>query len=395
MPKHTHVWIRVENVADATVHLECETCGAAPPAVKRVVRLVVVDRLVKCPYGFTDHKVIMQDGRRKKKHQPMHDCILDSLTPRHRCRDPEGNGASRCPHIEKVIRKRGLRTYDRVPVAHHVRRGVLHSEWPLRLVYAPLDEAGLEWQAVNIHSGQRQRVVLHKRAPHRRSEDGKDLLQQYDRTVFVENGTMVQTHREAVPWRGVPSRDKFQCNCKNCVKEIKPVRNKLQGVNLDDESEKEILEKEPKPLSLKDAPSANPNGIAPVVKKPAAVSDDKPYVPAIHSMWTKDQDGRMAVGPPKVTGRFKSQKDYDAAKKNADREYLEKFRRRSGLKPSPVVVDVDDADVLPVGIGGALSKKLKDNIRKSEEKLVAKVKKKKATKATKPTKAKAKKSKSK
>lgn len=378
--KHTHVWTRVENVSAGTSHIECEECGEKPPADRRVVKLTVVDRLVKCPYGFTKHMTIIQpDGSKVKKKRPLHDCYLDSLTPGHRCNDPEETGAKRCPHVKKLVAKHGLRTYDRQPVVHHERRGVLHQDWPLRIIYAPLDVRGRKWMAVNTHTGQRHLVVLHKEAPHRRTPEGEDIRQQYDRTILTINGLMMSTRRVTPPWTGVVSRDQFRCNCKNCVKGIWPMRNKLQGVNLDAESEQDVLKNEPPVLVLKNAPSAKTKALtvkAHIEGQPNTIETTETEVVstmtqplptptlALHAMWDKDPQGRNGIGPIKVTGRFKTQKDYEDAKRKADQAYTQRVQN---LKPKAKPIHNDD-DAEPImNIGSALSSKMRDNINKKKK----------------------------
>lgn len=283
MDKHQHIWVRVER--RDTVRVVCEICNTSPPISKAVVRLVVQNKMVRCPYGFTDHMLtVMPDGKRVRKKQPLHDCYLDSLTPGHRCRDPENTGAGRCPHVRKLMKEHGLRTYDRVLVATRARRGVLHQEWPLNVVYAPLDDAGRTWTAVNTFTGQRHPVSLHAEQPHRRTLAGADICQEYERSVVTVNGMMVQTQKIGLPWNGVPPRDKWRCTCKNCVKGVVVARTQSK--------------------------SKKPKNEQPIDKTPS--SDAAPYVPALHSMWKRDEKGMVYAGPKKPTGRrFKNQKDFE------------------------------------------------------------------------------------
>ena len=240
-PCHVHTWVSV--ATDKTIKVKlapkrsrrvaitetrCAVCGIAQPPHKRVVRLVVLNRRVTCPYGWNE-----PDGTRN-----LHDCYLDSITPGHRCVDPEQTGAARCPHIATFHRRHGWRTFYRAMEVEEARYGVLHKEFPLRVLYSPLNQDGTRWMAVNQHTGQRVEVKLDgagqrwtydattKRWTGLRTEatrltpEGHPIELEHRITTVLNPGTpgTILHLAETEPyWLGVPAREDLRlCDCINC-----------------------------------------------------------------------------------------------------------------------------------------------------------------------------------
>lgn len=194
MPKCTHhEWVYVDHGTHTSIR--CANCQEKPPPDKRVIRLRTEYREAKCPKG--------------KGVQKLHNCYLNALTPGHPC---EG-----CKHVKKLRKRHGLRTYDVVATEHYTRGGILHQEFPLRILYSALDRDGKSWMAVNAFTGQRQRVTLHAEYPHRRNDEGEDIEREYSRKHYEMRGAMyTQVGISDPPWNGVPSRDEWHCTCLNC-----------------------------------------------------------------------------------------------------------------------------------------------------------------------------------
>jgi hypothetical protein len=177
--------------------------------VKAGLRLEVLPIKTSCPFG--------------RGEQRLSDCFLNSITPGHFCCDPEKSGAARCPHVVKHAKEHGWRSHrvapGLVPVADN---GQTHQQFPLDIIYSPLDAAGTQWTAINVFSGERFEVVLYRDYPHRRSPEGGDIEQQYKKTDEEEfkrrvaKGGVVHIPYIYPIWSGITARDSWRCACEIC-----------------------------------------------------------------------------------------------------------------------------------------------------------------------------------
>lgn len=270
------------------------------------------------------------------------------MTPGHRCVDPKNTGAKRCPHVKKLRKKHGLRTFYRWPEVHYARHGVLHEDYPLKIVYSPLDPKGETWLATNIFSGQRHEVVLHEQFPRRRTPEGDDITAVYSSVKMVTRGAMVDFIRTPPSWLGVPPRDQFKCKCINCRKDYWPVRSIFKGV---DPEVLEILDNE-KPLKIQGAPSKQDK---PVFGSLARMFKEPQPETIVGPEWKKDRYGQKFVGPDKSDPNYSLKKTIASDKKKA-------AKREEAAQVNPN----DDVDDL-VTIGSALSSNIKESKAKKQK----------------------------
>lgn len=229
------------------------------------VRLVVVARRVTCPYNYNDG-----NGGRN-----LADCYLNSITPNHpKCIDPEGTQAHRCPQVELWMKDLGLRTYRITPERTTINlRGEPHEEFPLQVLYMPLDREGRSWYALNAFTGQREEVVIRPfeyrdgkpicSSPLRVTPDGDSIEQQFtmidrkemDRRIAL--GGMLNIPYKQHIWRGVPSRDAWKCTCGSCTNRIPEERRPTMPDDNDDDFDPMAAQRRPHQAGTsKPAPSA-------------------------------------------------------------------------------------------------------------------------------------------
>lgn len=209
-----------ERVAPSVLYeTRCIVCGIPRPKDVRVVRLTVVERTVTCPYGF-NHDLPRDAHQPPTRVQGRHlrDCYLDSVTPGHRCVDPEKTGATRCPHVKALHAEYGWRTWYKRMEEEWTPYGVLHQVQPLQILYSALDVHGTQWMATNAYTGQRFEVALHATYPHRRTPEGENVEQAF-RDVTIANpheSGMVRFKQSFPIWNGVPPSETMRCTCINC-----------------------------------------------------------------------------------------------------------------------------------------------------------------------------------
>jgi hypothetical protein len=125
------------------------------------------------------------------------DCYIDSATAGHRCADPQGQG--RCSEVVVFVARYGWRSFKLVPEL--VCSCSPHHQYPLQLIYLPLDQAGTRWFAVNIYTGERKELDLTQRG-----------------RLTVCGGQATECAYSFIPhgWT-VIDRDAWWCTCPRCT----------------------------------------------------------------------------------------------------------------------------------------------------------------------------------